>query len=217
MPTAPPIRVAAVDDHPLMLRGLAAHLAHEVAGLELCAVAATVDALLDGWAGGVDVVLLDLNLGDGTSPEDNVTRVREAGAQVLLFTSDHRPAVVSRALGAGAIGLVLKEDPDDRLVEAVRSAAAGQFYVSSRLAFQVVNDPGGVQLSDREREVLALLARGLPWEMAAKLLGISSETARTHVRRAVEKYTAAGARLRNGPRELVFRAIVDGQVDLADE
>ena len=59
------------------------------------------------------VVLLDLHLGDGSDVAENVERLRARGAGVLIVTSDHRPAVVGRALDAGALGLVLKEDPED--------------------------------------------------------------------------------------------------------
>lgn len=214
-PASPrPLTVSAIDDHPLMLRGLGAHLAELAPRIDLVHVAGSVDGLLSTWPEPSDVVLLDLNLGDTTDPAENVARLRAAGTQVVLFTSEHRPALVSRALGAGAVGLVLKEDPPDRVVEAIVAAAAGRFSVSSRMAFQVVNDPAGrIRLSDRERDVLGLLARGLPWETAARLLGISTETARTHVRRAMEKYADEGAALLNGPKELVFRAVVDGHVD----
>ena len=208
--------VAAVDDHPLILRGLQAYLAQSVSCIQLTVVARTVDELLSGQRAGVTVVLLDLHLGDGSTPEDNVRRLKEAGAHVVLYTSEHRPAVIRRALDAGAVGLILKEDPEARLVEAIRHAHAGQFYVSSRLAHQVVSDPAGlVRLSDRERSVLTLLARGLPWSAVGRHLNISAETARTHCYRALEKYTKSGGEPVNGPKDLISRAIADGHIETA--
>jgi DNA-binding NarL/FixJ family response regulator len=209
------IAISAVDDHPLILRGLQAYLAETVPCIRLTVVAPTVDELLADPQPAVMVVLLDLHLGDGSTAEDNVRRIRQTGAHVVLYTSEHRPALVRRALDAGAVGLILKEDPETRLVEAIRQAHEGRFYVSSRLAHQVVTDPNGlVRLSERERETLALLARGLPWSAVARHLGISTETARTHCYRALEKYTKSGGEPVNGPKDLVFRAIADGHVDM---
>ncbi|MEP7191346.1 MAG: response regulator transcription factor [Actinomycetota bacterium] len=208
--------VAAVDDHPLILRGLQAYLAESVPCIRMTRVASTVDELFADPGGTVSVVLLDLQLGDGSIPEDNVRRIRGTGAHVVLYTSEHRSAVVRQALDAGAVGLILKEDPEARLVEAIRQARDGHFYVSSRLAHQVVTDPNGmVRLSEREREILALLARGLPWGAVARRLNISTETARTHCYRAMEKYTKSGGEPVNGPKDLVFRAIADGHVQMA--
>lgn len=211
------ITVSAVDDHPLILRGLQAYLVERVPCIRLIVVAPTVDELLAQPQPDVSVVLLDLHLGDGSTAEDNVRRIRDIGAHVVLFTSEHRPAVVRRALDAGAVGLILKEDPEAHLVEAIKQAHLGKYYASSRLAHQVVTDPSGVvRFSDREREVLALLARGLPWGAVARHLGMSAETARTHCYRALEKYARSGGEPVNGPKDLVFRAIADGHVELTD-
>jgi DNA-binding NarL/FixJ family response regulator len=210
------ITVAAVDDHPLILRGLQGYLVERVPCMRLTVVAATVDELLAQSLTDVTVVLLDVNLGDGTAVEDNVRRIREVGAHVVLFTSEHRPVIVRRAFDAGAVGLILKEDPESRLVEAIRDAHTGTFHVSSRLAHQVVTDPKGlVHLSERERDVLGLLARGLPWTAVARHLGMSTETARTYCYRALEKYATTTGEAVNGPKDLVFRAITDGHIELA--
>jgi len=208
-----PVVVAAVDDHPLTLRGLDSYLVHDAPDIRLRSVVRTVDELLETDLAGVSVVLLDLHLGDGTLPEDNVRRIRAVGLQVVLLTSEHRPAVVRRSLDAGAIGLMLKEDPETTLVMTIREAHVGRFCVSSRLAHQVVTDPAGlVRLSAREGEVLSLVARGLPWDSVARLLGMSAETARTYGYRALEKYVRTSGETVNGLRDLAFRAVVDGQV-----
>lgn len=188
-----PVMVAGIDDHPLVLRGLAAYFAEFEPDVRLVRVAGTVPELLASWDPGISVVLLDLQLGDGTCPEENVERVLVAGAQVVVLTSEHRPAVVQRVLAAGALGLVLKEDPEAAITEAIRAAAAGRFFVSSQIAHGIVADPRGmVRLSEREREVLGLLARGLPWTTIARTLATSPETARTYCYRAIEKYAQAG-------------------------
>lgn len=209
------IIVGAVDDHPLVQRGLAATLAAADPRIRLVATASTVGDLLARWVTPLSVVLLDLHLGDGSDIGDNVRRLREQAAGVLIVTSDHRPAVVGQALDAGALGLVLKEDPEESLVEAIWDAARGSFAVSSRLAQQLVTDPARrVRLSRQELEVLGLLARGLPWSAIGKEMNLMPDTARTYCYRVVEKYTQAGADIAHGPREVAYRVFRDGYLDM---
>ncbi|MCL2455798.1 MAG: response regulator transcription factor [Micrococcales bacterium] len=209
------IIVGAVDDHPLIQRGLAATLAAADPRIRLVASGATVDELLARWVTPMSVVLLDLHLGDGSDIADNVAALRRQGAGVLIVTSDHRPAVVGRALDAGALGLVLKEDPEESLVEAIWDAARGEFAVSSRLAQQLVTDPARrVRLSRKELDVLGLLARGLPWSAIATEVDTTADTARTYCYRVVEKYTRAGADVAHGLREVAYMVYRDGHLDI---
>lgn len=209
------ILVGAVDDHPLVLRGLAETLATARPQIHLVATGRTVDELFASWFTPLTVVLLDLNLNDGSDVQDNVRRLTELGAGVIVLTSDHRPAVVGRALDAGALGLVLKEDSEESLVEAIHQVAAGEFAVSSRLAQQLVTDPlRRVRLSPKEIQVLSLLARGLPWMQIAREVGTSADTARTYCYRVVEKYARCGTTVVNGPREAAYLVARDGHLDL---
>lgn len=209
------ILVGAVDDHPLVLRGLAETLATARPQIHLVATGRTVDELLASWFTPLTVVLLDLNLNDGSDVQDNVRRLTGLGAGVIVLTSDHRPAVVGRALDAGALGLVLKEDSEESLVEAIHQVAAGEFAVSSRLAQQLVTDPlRRVRLSPKEIQVLSLLARGLPWMQIAREVGTSADTARTYCYRVVEKYARCGTTVVNGPREAAYLVARDGHLDL---
>lgn len=211
------IVVAAVDDHPLVLRGLRAYLTDAHPHIRLDVIASSLEELLERWDAHIAVVLLDINLGDSTSAADNVTRLRRYGAEVVLFTSEHRPALIGEALRAGALGLVLKEDPESRIAEAITAAADGNFYVSSRLAHQIVSDPRSeVRLSEQESAVLRLLARGLPWSTIGKHMSTEPDTARTYCYRAMEKYSRAGAPRVSSPREMAYRALSDGHVDLDD-
>lgn len=240
------IAVAAVDDHPVVLLGLRTYFAEHTADIELVHVAPDVDALLaglhpppspagpsadalpgappDSSPGALpgmlpampSVVLLDLRLRDGKAVDDNVRRLRAAGARVLVFTTEHRPAAVRKALDAGAAGLVLKEDPEARLVDAIRAVHGGEPYLSSRLAHAIVTDPrGAVRLSGQERRVLELIARGLPHRQVARMLHITEDTVRTYRKRAIEAYAAAGEGLLKDNRQLVWRAVADGHIDLA--
>lgn len=212
--TAPaPIRVAAVDDHPILLRGLAASL-DASPEVDLVSVSPNCADLLAGDLTSIAVVLLDVDLGDGSDPAANVAAVTAAGPRVVLFTSEHRAALVRRALNAGALGLVLKGDPEAHVLEAVASAARGEVYVNSRLALTLVSDPAAaISMSPRAREVLTLLAAGLSWQAVANDLGISVSTARTHLARVISAYEDAGVELRDGPREAIARALSSGAID----
>ncbi|MEV5470629.1 response regulator transcription factor [Streptomyces griseoincarnatus] len=214
------IKVAAVDDHPILLDGIAAHFAHHAPDIRLVATAEDVGALIEEQAGddAASVVLLDLRLRDGSDIGSNVRRLRATGAQVLVFTGEQRPVLVRRALDEGALGLVLKEDPQDRLVQAIRTADTGEVYVSSGLARSIVNDPRGrVRLSARQLEVLKLIARGLPIEDIARMLHITEDTVHTHRKRAVEAYMKAGDELAGGAGGLVYRAVADGHIDIGPD
>ncbi|RZT88183.1 LuxR family two component transcriptional regulator [Pseudonocardia sediminis] len=209
-----PLTVAAVDDHPVVLTGLRAHLTTHAPDVVWVAAASTVDELTVAAAQVPAVVLLDLRLADGSDVASNVERLREWGAAVLLFTTEHRPAPVRRGIEAGASGLVLKGDPEDRLLEAVRSVARGEAYVSGELAHQIVNDPAGrVRLSERQLSVLGLMARGLPRRMIAAQLHVTEATLQTYRERALEAYAARGV-VFDEPKELPWRAYADGHLDL---
>lgn len=181
----------------------------------MVASASTVSELLARWVTPFSVVLLDLHLGDDSDIGENVRRLRDHAEGVLVVTSDHRPAVVGQALDAGALGLVLKEDPEESLVEAIWDAAQGRFAVSSRLAQQLVAEPARrVRLTRQELGVLGLLARGLPWSVIGREMNLMPETARTYCYRVVEKYSHAGADIAHGPREVAYRVFRDGYLDI---
>jgi DNA-binding NarL/FixJ family response regulator len=208
------ITVAAIDDHPLILYGLRAYLIAEASDLTLTAVFPTVSALLADPIEMADVVLLDLLLPAEPDVAKNVRGIHAAGAQVVIYTSESRPGVIRNALDAGALGLVLKGDPESRVVEAIRTAAGGEFYVSSRLAHAIVTDPRAVvRLTSREREVLTHVAQGLPHKLIAKKLGISEQTLPSYLRRAGKRYADANHPVA-GTSELVAAALEDGHIEL---
>ncbi|HEX5402613.1 MAG TPA: response regulator transcription factor [Pseudonocardiaceae bacterium] len=210
------IVVAAVDDHPVVLRGLTQVFAESAAEITLGAEALTVAELLAGPGRHADVVLLDLLIPGERDVAENVRRLREAGARVVIFTSDSRPGVVRAAVDAGALGLVLKEDPEYRLVEAVLAAREGELYVSGSLAHAIVTDPRAkIRLSDREREVLTYVANGLPHKLIAKRMAISVETVPSFLKRAAARYAEAGV-VGLTPAQVAAHAVWDGHVELSD-
>ncbi|PRY35128.1 response regulator [Umezawaea tangerina] len=210
------ITIAAVDDHPLILHGLGAYLAKFASDVTLRAVYLSVSELLANPPV-PEVVLLDLLLPGEPEVADNVRRLREADAQVVVYTSDTRPGCVHQALRAGALGLVLKGDPEERLVDAIRAAAAGESAHSSRLAHAIIEDRRAfIQLPQRERDVLTLIAKGLPRKLVAKELGISEKTLPTYLSRASERYRdALGIPVPPSPGETVAFALEDGHIELS--
>ncbi|WP_228974608.1 response regulator [Streptomyces sp. DH12] len=208
-------RLAAVDDHPVILHGIRACLAGSAPEIEWVGSAGSVTALPSRVTASPSVVLLDIELNDGSDVAANVTRLRAWGPRVMLFSREHRPVVVRRGIEAGALGLVLKEDPDAQLAEAIRAAHAGEAYVSSRLAHQIVHDPRGrVRLSARQLEVVELLARGLKPAVIARRLYMSEETVRTYRRRAIEAFAKIPETRLASASELLYRSLVDGHIDL---
>lgn len=213
------ITIAAVDDHPLIGHGLRAYLTEHAPDIRLCAVRPSVAALLELLPPAPAVVLLDLHLPGEPEVGENVRRLRETGAQVVVYTADSRPGVVHQALRAGAVGLALKGDPEPRLVAAIRAAALGRSAPSSALAQAIMADRRAfIQLPQRERDVLTLIATGLPRRLVAKKLGISERTLPTYLERASERYRAAlGRSAAPSPAETVAFALQDGHIELRRE
>jgi len=216
-------RVAVVDDHPIFRDGLAA-LVEATPDLELAGVAADgpeIVALVSEQS--VDVVLMDLSL----------PTMSGVDATALITTRSHPPAVlvvtmvddddtVVAALRAGARGYVLKGAPGDEIVAAVRTVAAGGAVFGAGVAGQVLALTGEARkqaarsedddLTDRERQVLELLAEGMSNSQIARRLDLSLKTVQNYVSRILDKMqvsdrTQAALRARD---DLVHRA-AEGQ------
>lgn len=207
------IDVAVVDDHPIIRDGIIVWVSMPYSGISVIATAATVNAVLAGPGRGADVVLLDLDLGDGTTVERNVTAILAAGPAVLVISASDRPAAVREAMRAGARGYVLKQEEAAELRQAVRAVAAGEDWVSPRLAYILATDDASDRpvLSAQETRTLQLYATGMPVKSVARRLGIGPETARQYIRRVREKYAQAN---RAAPTkvDLYHRAVEDGHL-----
>ena len=200
-PSHSPIRVAILDDHPVVRAGTAA-IVEGADDMTLVGTASTLTEagpLLDRAA--VDVLLLDLRLGQ----EFGLSVFEEAGVSlpaIVVATSYDYPQYVEAALRLGAVGYVLKTAPVGDLLEAIRRAAAG------KLSFDVRPAAGAAHLSPREREVIAAVVEGLSNDEIAARLGISARTVESHLRRLFERHGVASR------TELATRALRSGWLEL---
>jgi two-component system nitrate/nitrite response regulator NarL len=205
------IDVAAVDDHPIVLDGIAAWLAAGGGGIRVVGTAASVAALLAGPGRRARVVLLDLDLDDGTTVDRNVSDVLAAGPAVLVLAASDKPPAVRAAMRAGALGYVLKSEDVATVRAAIAAVAAGKDWISPRLAYIFATDdaPDRPTLSAQEQRALSLYATGIPMKSVARRMYLSEETAKQYVGRVREKYARAG-RAAPTKLDLYHRAVEDG-------
>ncbi|MGB4136735.1 MAG: response regulator transcription factor [Microbacterium sp.] len=203
------IRVGIVDDHPATALGTAAIL-NAQPDIRTVASAATARELVERRQS-LDVVLLDLSLGDGTSPTGNIRTLAATRAQILAYTAGDRPPLIREAARAGVIGMIRKSERGDAIVQAVRRAARGIVVAQTEWAAALDSDPDLTRagLTDREGQVLMLYASGETADRVAESLGISVETVTDHVRRIRGKYAAVG-RPASTKIDLFRRAQEDG-------
>jgi len=189
------LRVLIVDDHSAIRAGVRSVL--ESAGdMTVVGEAATADAVLPlVERRRPNVITMDINLGNGDSGMVAIRDVLAAHPDIgiMIFTAFGERQMLTEGLDSGARGFLVKDASPDEIVRAVRAIAAGGAYVDPSLSAELVRGRGSerlVGLSDREREILGLLAEGVPSGDIAKRLFLSTETVRTHVRNAMRKLDA---------------------------
>ncbi|GAA2689988.1 MULTISPECIES: response regulator transcription factor [Nonomuraea] len=174
-----------VDDHPVVRAGIAALVGGEP-DMEIVGEAATSHDAVRGIAlREPDVVLMDLQLGDGPDGVETTRLVRALphAPQVLVLTTYETDADIVRAIDAGATGYVLKACPPDELFQAIKAAARGETVLSPKVATRMMRrmrDPGPA-LTPREIEILELLAKGAGNKEIARALFITEATVKTHL------------------------------------
>jgi DNA-binding NarL/FixJ family response regulator len=204
------IRVLLVDDHGLFRTSLRLRLEHEDGIVPVGEAGTAEQAVLKARALRPDVVLLDLVLPrtNGVDVIPQLLRVTPA-PKVLVVSSHTQPTSVRQAITAGARGYVPKRASDTELIEAIRQVAAGERYVDPELGAQLVvadGQPALEPISDRERDVLHLLALGYTNHEISKRLYISRRTVDTHRAHIMRK-------LRLDTRaELVLFALANGLI-----
>jgi DNA-binding NarL/FixJ family response regulator len=191
---ASPIRLALVDDHRMILSGLAEWIRSAADDIAVVAAVATWPELLTHPEFPVDVVLLDLDLKDNIPVALKISTLKTTGVSVVLMSTYSEPGIVREALAAGALGYLVKSEDAEMIVEAIRAAAQGESFVSAELdlAINAADIGGAPKLSAQERRVMALYGGGEPVKSVAYQLGISEETAKSYLKRIREKYRVAG-------------------------
>ncbi|TPX00704.1 response regulator transcription factor, partial [Schumannella luteola] len=189
-----PIRLAVVDDHRMILSGLANWIRNATDEIDVVAELTTWPELLTHPSFPVDVVLLDLDLKDNIPIAVKISALKSTGVRVVLMSTYSEPNVVREALAAGALGYLVKSEDAAMIVEAIRAAAVGESFISAELDLAInASDIGGApKLSAQERRVMALYGGGEPVKSVAYQLGISEETAKSYLKRIREKYRVAG-------------------------
>jgi len=192
-----PVRVMLVDDHTMVRRELATFL-KAFDDLELAGEAESGAAAIR-LCGEIlpDVVLMDMVMPDmNGATATRLIRQQFPHVQVIALTSFKEGDLVKNALEAGAIGYLLKDVSADELVGAIRAAHAGRATLSPEAAQALVekaNQPPapGLDLTEREREVLALMVEGLNNTQIAGRLTVSSSTVKSHVSNILSKLGVA--------------------------
>lgn len=182
-----------VDDHPAVLETLGRLL--EAAGLRVVALTARAqDALAEIEAERPDVAVCDIRLSreDGIELARQIRRV-SPGTAVVVYTTYGDRALLQEALDAGVRGYVLKEAPLPELVRAIETVYRGGAYVDGSLAQALADRERRPEetLTDREREVLRLLASGLKTEEIGRRMFISRSTVKAHLIKAMRKLGAS--------------------------
>jgi two-component system, NarL family, response regulator NreC len=179
-----PIRIVLADDHAVVRSGLRMLLDSE-SGFQVVAEANNIeDARRYVRGHHPSVLVLDLNMPGGSSLQAiPAIRQESPGTQIVVLTMQQEPAFAREALGAGALGYVLKEAADDELVQAVRRAAVGERYLNPKLGARIASEPAPGppdDLSQREVDVLRLIALGHTNAEIGEQLYLSVRTIETH-------------------------------------
>jgi two-component system, NarL family, response regulator NreC len=180
------IRVLLVDDHQIVRSGVRRVL-EESGGVEVVGEASALRETLDqARLLRPDVVVLDLALRDG-SGLDLIADLRELGARIVILSMQDEPAYARKAFELGAQGYVVKDAADDELVGAIDAVLADRIYVHPSLAARLVLGEPQDDLTDREREVLRLIALGYTNLEVAGQLFLSGRTIEAHRRHILDK------------------------------
>jgi DNA-binding NarL/FixJ family response regulator len=186
-----PIRLLIVDDHPVVRDGLRGVFADDPDFQVVGEAADGAEALARVRRLGADVALMDLRM-PRMGGAEAIRRLRETApsVRVLVLTTYDTDSDVLPAIEAGAIGYLLKDAPREELLRAVRAAAKGEAVLSPAVARRLmgqVRKPPAEALSQRELEVLRLIAGGATNREAATRLFVSEATVKTHLLHAYEK------------------------------
>jgi DNA-binding NarL/FixJ family response regulator len=190
------IRVMVVDDHPMWRDAVERDLA--AAGFEVVAVAATGTEAVNRFnATRPQVVVLDLQIPEPSGVEVTAqVLASEPSSRVLILSASGEQDDVLAAVKAGATGYLVKSASREELIDAVRRVAAGDSVFTPGLAALVLGEfrrmdqpamPPGERLTDRETEILKMVAKGMSYKQIAERLVLSHRTVQNHVQNTLRK------------------------------
>lgn len=188
MISSTPIRILIVDDHPIVRNGLVLMVKYE-SGMETIAEASSgAEAIAQFHQHQPDVTLMDLRLGDMNGVEV-IASIRQnfPNARIVILTTYDTDEDIYRGLQTGAKGYILKDAPLDELLKAIRTVHAGKQYIPPEVGAKLAERLSRPQLSDREREVLQLMAQGKSNQDVADNLHIAENTVKYHVNNILSK------------------------------
>lgn len=179
------VRIMLVDDHPLVRDGLRARLETAPHFVVVAEAATGFDALERAGQGGIDLVLMDINMPGGSGLDATAKlHARWPGVHVLVLSMHDKPEYVTQALALGARGYVLKDAPGKDIVTAIETVMAGGMYYSAGLAQRLADLPDtagpGHGLTAREQDVMRGIAAGRSNKQIADTLALSVRTVETH-------------------------------------
>jgi DNA-binding NarL/FixJ family response regulator len=183
--TIPNINIMLVDDHPLVRDGLRARLETAPHFRVVAEAASGAEALARAGQGGVDLILMDINMPGGSGLEATAQlHARCPDVAVMVLSMHDKLEYVTQAMAAGARGYVLKDAPGRDIVMAIDSVMAGGIYYSAALARRLAKPVSGVPqengLTAREQEVMRGIAAGHSNKQIARMMELSVRTVETH-------------------------------------
>ena len=204
-----PIKVLAVDDHPLLREGIAAVLERQQDIVEVGEATNGREAIESFRAHRPDVTLMDLQMPEMSGIDAMIAIRREfPNARIVVLTTYRGDAQAVRAFKAGASGYLLKSMLRKDLPDTIRAVHAGQRRIPPEIAAEIAEHHTDDALTDREIEVLRLVAAGKANKIVAAELAITEETVKAHMRSILAKLAA------NGRTHAVTIALKRGIIDI---
>jgi two-component system nitrate/nitrite response regulator NarL len=193
-----PVNIAIFEDHPMMREALEQNIVRHLPDAKISYKGACITEFIGQISPTArpTLAILDLDLGDGSEPIDNLSVLISQQIHVIVVSALAKPQLVRLMLKNGAAAFVSKNADPQSLKEAISATISGQQYMSPDIAVALLSDENvTVNLSQKEREALSLYASGMKLDAVARAMDISRSTASEYIQRARKKYTKAGVNL----------------------